>query len=70
MGADGRWLARSCSTGQKLRFACLRSDGTAFVSKGAFRATRPPQRCGLPRTGRQNEAVRAAAGGRTVWLAL
>ena len=67
MRADGRWAARPC--GERHPSACRLSDGSAGLL-AANRGNRTPAGCGLPRTGRENEVVRAAAGGRVVWLPL
>lgn len=65
--ADGRWVAAPCRAHH--RFVCRTGSGFSLSRKRA-RGDRPPSGCGLPRTGRENEQARAAAGGRTVWLAL
>ncbi|HEV2814400.1 MAG TPA: hypothetical protein VGW10_14185 [Solirubrobacteraceae bacterium] len=65
--ADGRWTAERCAT--KRHFACRSASGFTLTAK-RLRGDRPPAGCGAPRTGYENEQARAAADGRSVWLAL
>ncbi len=65
--SDGRWIAGPCR--EKRRFACRTAAGAYLLSAKALRGDRPPAGCGAPRTGYENERLRSAAGGRTVWLA-
>jgi hypothetical protein len=64
--SDGRWLARSCK--QRHPFACRAADGSYFLVRTPVRGDKAPKGCGAPRTGRENEQARLAAGGRTAWI--
>jgi hypothetical protein len=66
MRSDGRWVADSC--GEKRRFVCRSPDGSFALSGKRLRGDRRPAGCGAPRTGRENEQARAAAGGTDAWV--
>jgi hypothetical protein len=64
--SDGRWVARACT--EQRRFVCRSADGSFSLTARAVPAVKTPKNCGAPRTGRENEQARAAAGGATVWV--
>ena len=64
--SDGRWVARPCR--ERRLFVCREGDGTFSVTEKRLRGDRRPSGCGAPRTGRENEQARAAAGGADVWV--
>ena len=64
--SDGRWFADACR--ERKRFVCRSGDGSFTLTRRPYRGDRPPDHCGAPRTGRENELARAAAGRRPVWV--
>jgi hypothetical protein len=64
--SDGRWVAAPCT--QRHRFVCRSADGSFSLSGKATRGDNPPKGCDAPRTGRENELARAAAGDAAVWV--
>ena len=74
-GTDGRWRARPCRL--RLPAACRRADGAWTVSRAPVRFRSAPGACrargarfAVPRTGYENERLRAARGGTAgdMWL--
>jgi hypothetical protein len=74
--SDGRWIARRCTKRQQA--ACRRADGRWVITLASVPASATTAACrqlsakpSLPRTGAENEALRAAAraaGADAVWL--
>jgi hypothetical protein len=72
--SDGRWQASDCAVPH--RVACRATDGTWSVPAAAVAAAGAPGICAAaggtfstPRTGYENELVKTAAAGASVWLA-
>ena len=64
--SDGRWVAEPCRERRPL--LCRDTDGSFSLSAKFVRGDRRPAGCGSPRTGRENQQARAAAGGAAVWV--
>ena len=73
MGAGGRWSASSCKP--RHRVACRAGDGSWTVPRASVPERGAAAVCAdtgatfaVPRTGYENELLKAAAGGAAVWL--